>query len=430
MRDAVERFEQNLYQEHLDEASFLYEQRLSLMFRAAVTWTELASLEARRQAHLDALESGGARALNLAVSQASSGAAGDLFVAASLCARLDLFEPLAALSKALPAEPRVSRAWTDALTEAAPEAWAAQLRALADAAPALASAVILWHGQRGIAAAYDWLAGQQERPQTCEALCRCYARLGELRAHGWLDQQLSSTQDEGLLRWLSLALAVLDRQQALARLRAQAMEAWTWLPLALVGSEADGGYLLRHLRGLDTVPAEGFQALGLHGYQDAVPFLLDCLTDAQRAAPAAEALNTLLGAELYEERFVAEEIDPDELNEEERAQFARGERPPNPNGQPAGDWTLGLSLDPQLWRSWWQERSSQFPPGRYRHGEPHAPAVLLEGIRSLGTANLLRRWNALELTIRQGLPWLLNLYAPVATQRRQIQAMAQRIQGS
>lgn len=429
MRDAIEAFEQRQFQEHLDEASFLYEQRLAQMFRDMVTWTELASLEARRQAHLDALESGGMRALDLAWAQASSsGAEGETFVAVSLCARLGRFQKLAELVAVLSDEARGGRAMTDALTEAAPEAWAAQLRGLADTTPAFARAVIAWLGFRGIAGTYDWLSSKQVLPEAALALCGTYARLGEARSREWLAQLLLANQgDDELLLWSSLALAVLDRDRALEHLRSQAIQTWAWLPLALVGTESDGAQLLNRLRGFQSAPFEGLLALGLYGHPDSVPWLLDCLSEPKLAASAAEALNTLLGAELYEERFEKEEVDPDELNEEERAQLARGEQPPNPNGQPAGEWRVGLSLDPQRWRAWWQEHAAQFPPGRYRHGEVLCPTVLLEGIRSMSTANQLRRWNALELVIRHGLSWQLNLYAPVATQRRQIQAMAKQL---
>jgi hypothetical protein len=428
MRDAIEAFELRQFQEHIDEASFLYEQRLAQMFRTAVTWTELASLEERRKAHLDTLESGGMRALDLAATQArTSGAEGDIFVAVSLVARLNLFQPLAGLISALPKKALGGRALTDALNEAAPDAWAPQLRALADTTPGLAPAVIYWHGTHGIGSAGNWLAGKEFLADAALALCQCYARLGEARGCDWLAQLLATAADEELLLWSALALAMLDRQRTLALLRPQAIQSWSWLPLALIGTESDGVHLLRHLRSLQAAPPEGLLALGLHGYPEAVPWLLDCLSIPELAEPAAEALNTLLGAECYEERFQDEDIDPDELNDEERAQFARGERPPNPNGQRAGDWKVCLSRDPLLWRNWWQGRAGSFSAGRYRHGEVCTPAVLLEGIRSMGTSNLLRRWNAVELATRHGLPWQLNIYASVATQRRQIQAMAQQI---
>ncbi|MBW2742277.1 MAG: hypothetical protein JRE64_26360, partial [Deltaproteobacteria bacterium] len=62
-------FETKLYQEHLEEASFLYEQRLTLFDDPEITWLDIADFEERFEAHIDALVVGEEPALNICKTQ-------------------------------------------------------------------------------------------------------------------------------------------------------------------------------------------------------------------------------------------------------------------------------------------------------------------------------------------------------------------------
>ena len=55
MTQTILDFETELYQEHLEEASFLYEQRLTLFDDPEITWLDIEDFEERFEAHIDAL---------------------------------------------------------------------------------------------------------------------------------------------------------------------------------------------------------------------------------------------------------------------------------------------------------------------------------------------------------------------------------------
>ena len=54
-KESASDFETELYQEHLEEASFLYEQRLTLFDDIEITWLDIEDFEERFEAHIDAL---------------------------------------------------------------------------------------------------------------------------------------------------------------------------------------------------------------------------------------------------------------------------------------------------------------------------------------------------------------------------------------
>src|SRR6266567_1491787 len=59
-----------LYREYLEEASFLYEQRLGLLHDPEVPWKRIGEFEERFEAHIDGLLVGGELALEVCLAQA------------------------------------------------------------------------------------------------------------------------------------------------------------------------------------------------------------------------------------------------------------------------------------------------------------------------------------------------------------------------
>jgi hypothetical protein len=51
----LEDFNIALFEEHLQEASFLYEQRVAYLYDPELTWRDLDDYEGRYEAHIDAL---------------------------------------------------------------------------------------------------------------------------------------------------------------------------------------------------------------------------------------------------------------------------------------------------------------------------------------------------------------------------------------
>ena len=62
---SIRQFNVELYREHLEEASFLYEQRLAYLHDPEVNWPDLGDWEERFEAHIDALVVGGELALEI-----------------------------------------------------------------------------------------------------------------------------------------------------------------------------------------------------------------------------------------------------------------------------------------------------------------------------------------------------------------------------
>src|SRR6266436_1346169 len=117
-----------LYREYLEEASFLYEQRLTLLNDPEVTWRGIGGFEDRFEAHIDGLVVGGELALEICKKQALEGDFGELHAAVRvLCRqnRKDLL--LQVLSATEWSDLQKKQAIADALKYEAPELWLSEL---------------------------------------------------------------------------------------------------------------------------------------------------------------------------------------------------------------------------------------------------------------------------------------------------------------
>jgi hypothetical protein len=122
----------DLYREHLEEASFLYDQRLHLLTDPELPWTALHDFEQRLEAHIDALVVGGELALRICRERADEGDAGELFAAVCVYCRQAQPRLLSEVLQHPEAHaPERARALAEALKHELPEAWQAQaVRAL------------------------------------------------------------------------------------------------------------------------------------------------------------------------------------------------------------------------------------------------------------------------------------------------------------
>jgi hypothetical protein len=75
------------YEEYFEEASFLYEQRLSLFEDLEVSWEDIGDFEERFEAHIDGLVVGDELALKVCQTQASEGHFGERHAALRVCCR-------------------------------------------------------------------------------------------------------------------------------------------------------------------------------------------------------------------------------------------------------------------------------------------------------------------------------------------------------
>ncbi len=417
-------FIDDLYTEHLEEASALYEQWLALRYDTELAWPELAAWETRWAAHIDALTIGGEPALAICARQAVEGDAGELFAAVSTMARHDRYDLLeAALDNLDSDDEDVVHALSDSLAFEAPDSWLADLAARAETDQGLAPAMIRLLGWRRSRAGDGLLAKRQSDPACHAALAWAYGRLGDRAAAAWLESVCLEQDQPALKQVAAVALLRLGDRRIVDRLRQEAAHcAWPLAPLGLCGEADDAQRLIQADRAAGLPGADGLLALGLLGEPAAAPLLINYLHTPQAADRAAMALNLITGAELYEQAFIPEEVDEDELLEEELEPARRGEPPAKADGSAPGETVRRPCRDADRWKAWLDGQGERFQPGRtYRYGQPlDAPAVL-RGLTAESSPNLVREWAAHQLVCRFQIeePFELDMSVP-----RQRQALA------
>jgi hypothetical protein len=168
-------------------------------------------------------------------------------------------------------------------------------------------------------------------------------------------------------------------------------------------------------------------ALGLLGNLSAVSALHASLENGDLARSAATGLYLITGAELYEEVFVPDGIDEDELFEEELEVYRKeGKVPTKPNGVPFGETVRRLSQNPLEWKTWLRENQSRFTPNyRYRIGKPYSPAALLETLLSETSPYRARQLAIEEFKIRYDANFTIEADMPVIAQERILPQIAQ-----
>jgi hypothetical protein len=124
MTQTILDFETELYQEHLEEASFLYEQRLTLFDDPEITWLDIADFEKRFEAHIDALVVGVDLALNVCKAQAMEGDFGELHAAVRVFCRQNRLDFVQECLEALdPEDTERVQAISDAHNHELPAEW-------------------------------------------------------------------------------------------------------------------------------------------------------------------------------------------------------------------------------------------------------------------------------------------------------------------
>jgi hypothetical protein len=302
-----------------------------------------------------------------------------------------------------PEAPERVQAVSDALKHEFPDGWQNTfLRMLSQgdqkALPILANLF----GYRRLQAGTELV--QLLRVTPTDSLSRVIWALGRLREQDARAPLLTYLQheDPSVCSATALALLRLGDQQALHHCSQLArLQSWPLIPLGLGGNRSTVTLLLDRARA-GQAEADCLIALGLLGDASAIATLCTYLT-TQSADSAAMALQLITGAQLYEEIFVPDEIDEDELFEEERERFKQGQLPTRPDGQPFGTTITRLSQNPADWQRWWTDNGRRFDLRiRYRNGKPFSPACLLETLESERSRHKARQLAYEELVIRYG----------------------------
>jgi hypothetical protein len=232
------------------------------------------------------------------------------------------------------------------------------------------------------------------------------------------DAQVAATACRALIR--------LGDEQALRHgLLVAQLKPWPLLALGIGGARTAVNVLTDIVAG-PAVSADALLALGLLGDLASVKAIHQCLSNAECAAAAATALQTITGAPLYEDVFVAEVVEPDELFDEERELYERtGKLPASPDDESGGSRVTQISLNPETWRAWLAAHRSRFDPkGKYRHGKPHSPAAMVECLAAESTPNRVRELIADELVVRYRAPVVLEIDMTVREQDKHLTALA------
>jgi hypothetical protein len=194
-------------------------------------------------------------------------------------------------------------------------------------------------------------------------------------------------------------------------------KSWPYIAFGLGGSRSASN-ILRDAISYGRADPDCLLALGLLGDLTALKPMHTCLTEPNLAESAALALNLITGADLYEEVFIAEQIDEDELFEHElKAYREENKVPTRADGKPFGTTVVRLSQDPELWKNWFSENASRFQPEkRYRNGKLYSPVCLLENLISEKTPYRLRELAYEELVIRYNADFPFEADMPVQCQ--------------
>lgn len=393
-----------LYLEHLEEASFLYEQRLGLFDDPEIDWMEIESFEERFEAHIDALVVGEALALDVCRVQAGEGDFGELHAAVRVFCRQGKKEYLLEILDELDFDDLEKvRAVTDALKYELPESFRDMIEEMiASGDP----------HQIGIASA---VAGYRRLPLG-EILCDCLkkngteplpeviwalGRLGEKNALNLL-LNLLDHEDEEVAFEAALALLRSGNPEIVQTLLWKAeRNAWPSILIGIAGAR-EMAQTLHQIIQKQKADKEALLALGFLGEVSSVEILINHLTQNEVSQTAAMALNLILAADLYEEVFIPEVVDEDILFDEERERLKEG-LPLNESGETPGTKVRKLSENSDLWQKWWNENHKRFDSKiAYRNGKPFTPASVLETVMGEKTPHQVRKLAIEEFVIKSG----------------------------
>lgn len=432
MAVTIHQFNIELYEEHLEEASFLYEQRLSLLDDPEITWKDLAEFEDRFEAHIDALVVGEDLALDVCRTQAMDGDFGELHAAVRVFCRQNKGDLVAEAFRHLdPQNPERIQAISDALKDECPDDWQESLTPIFSRVHhTLISVAALLFGYRRYRAE-DALLHALNRSQdtVLPILIWALGRIGGPAARSALFPLLEHSEPmvrkaaaESLLRFGETRVLAHGLSQA-------ALENWPLIAVGLGGNH-NAAKVLTDRIATGMIDNDCLIALGVLGNFSAVSALLSALENEDLARPAAIGLFLITGAELYEEVFIPEEIDEEELFEEELETYRKdGKVPTKTDGQPYGETVRRLSQNPIEWKTWLRENQSRFDPSyRYRLGMPYSPACLLRTLLSEVSPYRARQLAIEELKIRYNVDFPIEADMPVVIQEQILPRIAQWVQ--
>ncbi len=388
MAVSIRGFLVEMYEEHLLEASALYDQLRTLPTDPEVTWRETGEFEDRLEAHLDALVVGGNLATETCRRRSVEGDLGELHAAVRIWCRLGDLQPVAAKIKgALRKRQRLS-AIAAALRSDLPSACEGWLLEFAATEPAFLTTFALIAGCRRMRAGANLAlqALEQAKPKEVSRTLWACGRVCGPEHHRYLRAYLEH-DDVSCKQAAALTLLRLGDTNMLEFCLRRASADWAVLPLALACGQDSWRTLTRQFQ---SQPTEArIQALGIAGDVESIDALVSLVNKDQTHTAAAEAL-----------RFAA--------------------------AAPAD--VFANSADCHRW--WHQQRGNYVPGMRYRHGAVFSPETLVAQIEMERSTYTERRIAAEELSVRYGIDAGFEPDAPVSEQMRSIERMKELVRGN
>ena len=432
MVTSLRQFHVDLYEEHLDEAGFLWEQARAVRRQPDLSWVHAGPFEERLEAHVDALMVGGDAALEVCRRRATEGEPGELFAALCVVCRHGDTATFASLLRSVDyTQSERAQAVTDALKRELPEAWREHcVRAVGQ-------------GQGPLVSVLGTVIGYRRLRQSGVIVDVAQRLTGT--PQGQVLWAIGRTRPPGAVRAIRPALQSADASVRSAAFRAglrmhdrevmaelfsrpdgpQAMP----LEIALCGGRAAVPALVAAAKQPGAAP-EVVDALGLLGDLSAVRPLVELLSVETLAESAVEALHVITGAALVTDVQVPDAMSEDEMFEEEVATFRRtGARPGRGDGQPYATTVRQLTVDPGVWEAWLRANASRFKSDRrYRLGREYSPRVLLDCLVSDTFPKAWRGLVADELMVRYGIDVPFEPDLPVVVQQRVLSESAPVVQ--
>lgn len=407
----IEGFYNSCYFEYLEETSFLYEHRLSLIDDSEISWLELSDFDKRFEAYIDALVVGGEPALNVCMKQAIEGDYGELHASIIVFCRQKRIDNIKEIidSFDFEDEERV-KAITDALCKELPEDLQDDFlnylfEKNSDDNAVLAVEIIAFRSLNYSSKLYELLSPENQSKRLIIAIFKTLGCIKNDYRKAFFHQYLSSNDSEIVNEVINAIIKSGDQKHLDELIGMINPDDWPALSLGLCGDNQTLNSILTKISGLldakEPVDKDYILSVGLIGNIAAVPMLITFLLTEDTAENASIALNLITGANLFEELFIPDEIDEEMLYENELEKYRNGEL--YAPGEEPGETITRLSQNPGFWEQWWEENKDFFSSEiNYRNGKPCSPNCLLENLISENSINAVRKLAYQELTVRYG----------------------------
>ena len=393
----------DLYEEHLDEATFLWEQWEQSLSAWDCTLTDVAhGTEERLLAHLDALVIGGQRVTEeLCIPALESDELARVAAATWVVLHAEEADRWDAAWEALSgAEPErrdaIARAFALSLRSDLPARIAPRFDALAPPLQGCLIDVLRIHAHGALADLPLSRLASRSEPALLGAVLRAARRISVDLGHSAIERGLASDLSETRMAAIELGTALrLDIVRPRCRTLIAERAPERRLALAALAIGADTLDLQRMLEWVASdIGRDALWALGFSGRAEVADSVLGWLDDPQLGASAAESFATITGLELDGDLVGPSPPEPDGLADDA----------PLPEREPGADLPPPNAL---LLRAWWQHNKARFEAtGRYFRGVPWAPTLPASALASTPTWRLrgarlgLSRSEAASLELR------------------------------